>query len=415
MDNTIEEKAIEGFIEYLVDTRFVRGEADLVEFRLYATKAVLAHSDLFVDAPPEQIQLYVKYADFPVELRRKALMKAKAIEGFTELLSDIRFVCGKADVAENRLYAETFIIIAYPGLFVDASPDEIQSYVNYANSPVEQRRELLGELLMCAVPQIMDIALRVVFRGLSDIVSGGTTLAELEHLLKQLFPLLPPELCDTFLKKAREELGLNEVLKLEPRSLDLLPGSIAGADIRLNRVLYQRSVRQNESITNYEQDLAIALLEISEGENLDELIKMFGIPHDPAELIAMVREKARSACLRVLRKTIGYLPDIHQEVRKLETQGRELPLTEEVLATVPSKYDGLVEPSPADLLEHIGISRENTSEAEWQEFMMLSQKVLDGELEVGSKTGLSISAALGKDASRVRKTISRYRERQLNR
>ena len=85
------------------------------------------------------------------------------------------------------------------------------------------------------------------------------------------------------------------------------------------------------------------------------------------------------------------------------------------MATVPSRYGDLVEPSPADLLEHIGISRDNTSETEWQEFMMLSQKVLDGELEVGSKTGLSISAALGKDASRVRKTISRYRERQLNR
>ncbi len=42
-------------------------------------------------------------------------------------------------------------------------------------------------------------------------------------------------------------------------------------------------------------------------------------------------------------------------------------------------------------------------------------KILDGEIEVGSKTGLSISAALGKDASRVRKTISRYRELQRNR
>jgi len=89
-------------------------------------------------------------------------------------------------------------------------------------------------------------------------------------------------------------------------------------------------------------------------------------------------------------------------------------MTEEVLATVPSKHDDLVEPTPADLLKQIGISRDNTSEAEWQVFMMLSQKILDGELEVGSKTGLSISAALGKDAPRVRKIISRYRERQLN-
>ena len=114
----------------------------------------------------------------------------------------------------------------------------------------------------------------------------------------------------------------------------------------------------------------------------------------------------RSTILRIIRKTIEDLPDIHQEMRSLKVPGRETPLTGDIEALLAT---------PAELLRHIGISRENTTAGEWQTFMLLSQKVLDGELEVGSKTGLSITAALGKDAPRVRKTISRYRERQRNR
>ena len=125
----------------------------------------------------------------------------------------------------------------------------------------------------------------------------------------------------------------------------------------------------------------------------------------------------RSTILRIIRKTIEDLPDIHQEMRSLKVPGRETPLTgdiEALFATVTGSGD-LAPPTPAELLRHIGISRDNTTAGEWQTFMLLSQKVLDGELEVGSKTGLSITAALGKDAPRVRKTISRYRERQRNR
>ncbi len=416
MDSATKEKAIDGVIEYLADMRFVCGKTDVAEFRLYA-KAILAHSDLFVNASPDEIQFYVGYTNTPVETRREALTKEKAIEGIIEYLADMRFLCGKAEDLEFKPYMKAALTSSntFTQEFIGTSPEQIQFYVDYANSPVEQRREVLREHFRTNWQQymnVMNVESNIFFKGLSCCVSGAIKLTELEQLLKQFFP---PELCDMALKKITEELGLNEVLKLEPLNLGLLPGSVAGADIRLRTVLSQRFVRENKNNTNYEQDLAVALWEISEGKNLDEFIKMLGIKHDPAEFIAMVREKARSACLRILRKTIADLPDIRQDLRKLETPGRELPLTDEVLATVPSKHDDLVEPSPADLLEHIGISKDNTSEAEWQVFMMFAQKVLDGELEVGSKTGLSISAALGKDASRVRKTISRYRERQLNR
>ena len=336
-------------------------------------------------------------------------VREKFIEGYVECLCDTRFVCGKTDGAEFRFYMKE--VLSNSDLFVDASPDEIQFYIGYVTIPVEQRRELVSEFIKNNAELVMDMTLPLFFKGLSCIVSGEFTLAEVNEQLKQL---CPPELCDMAMKKITEALGLNEVFKLEPRDLGLLAGSVAGADERLRTVLDQRSVRRNENGSHYEQDLASALWECSEGKNLDEFMKMLGDKHYPTEVMARVREIARTACLRIIRKTIEDLPDIHQDVKELRNPGREIPLTEELLTNVPSKYDDLAEPSPTDLLEHIGITRANTSETEWQVFMMLSQKVLDGELEVGSKTGLSISAALGKDASRVRKTISRYRERQLN-
>jgi len=76
MDNAIKEKAIDGVLEYLVDKRFVCGEVDTPEFRLYA-KDALAHSDLFVDASPDEIQVYVGYTNTPVETRREVLKKEK--------------------------------------------------------------------------------------------------------------------------------------------------------------------------------------------------------------------------------------------------------------------------------------------------------------------------------------------------
>jgi hypothetical protein len=199
-------------------------------------------------------------------------------------------------------------------------------------------------------------------------------------------------------------------------------------------------------VTYYEQDAKTALWECWKGKHVDEAMKMLSKQGDPTERMATLQrimdgqepELLRTMMLSMLRKTIEDLPDISEQLqekrrtydraKKIEAEERRLQgtnavrdtllspvrMTEEVLATVPSKHDDLVEPTPADLLKQIGISRDNTSEAEWQVFMMFSQKILDGELEVGSKTGLSISAALGKDAPRVRKIISRYRERQLN-
>jgi len=81
----------------------------------------------------------------------------------------------------------------------------------------------------------------------------------------------------------------------------LLPGNIAGANERLRTVLNQRSVRQNESGSDYEQDLAVALWDSSEGKDLGKSTKMLDGEQCPGEIMATVREKARSTVLRILR------------------------------------------------------------------------------------------------------------------
>ena len=223
-------------------------------------------------------------------------IKEKTIEGFIEYLSDMRFVCGKAEDIKFKPYMKD--VLARSDLFVDASPDEIQFYVGYVNIPVEQRRELISEFIKGNAEPIMDMTLPLFFKGLSCIVSGEFMLAEVNE---QLIQFSPPELCDMAMKKIIEELGLNEVFKLKPRDIGLLPGNIAGANERLRTVLDQRSVRQNDSGSAYEQDLAVALWDSSEGKDLGKSTKMLDGEQCPGEIMATVREKARSTVLRILR------------------------------------------------------------------------------------------------------------------
>jgi hypothetical protein len=163
--------------------------------------------------------------------------------------------------------------------------------------------------------------------------------------------------------------------------------------------------------------LKAALWECARGSQhlTDELARLFmGEGNEPItieEQMALIirifrgqeQDLMRDTLLRIMRLTIEDLPDIRQEVRQLDRQN-------EILSENIPSSDDISPPSVTDLLKNIGVSRDNTSENEWQTFMMLSQKVLDGELKVGSKTGLSISAVLGQDAPRVRKIISRYRK-----
>lgn len=279
-------------------------------------------------------------------------------------------------------------------------------------------------------------------------ISFEITFAEAEKRIKQSFECALS--CITLRQLLNKPSG-NDIpsefrLHTWLSSVPLPPASIAGANVRLRRVLEQRFKTFSRDMRYYEQDAKTALWECWKGKHVDEAMKMLSKQGDPTERMATLQrimdgqepELLRTMMLSMLRKTIEDLPDISEQLqekrrtydraKKIEAEERRLQgtnavrdtllspvrMTEEVSATVPSKHDDLVEPTPADLLKQIGISRDNTSEAEWQVFMMFSQKILNGELEVGSKTGLSISAALGKDAPKVRKIISRYRERQLN-
>ena len=349
-----------------------------------------------------------------------------AIDGLVEIWADTfrnkkYFIQGKAVTAyELKPYVKAALAKPSPHIhnFFETSPEMAPACITYAKLPTEWR----AISLVLAGKDIEDkiYIFKDYFYGMAVLyITFGITAAEAERWLEQSF------------ERVLSHITLRELLNKPPESnlhtwleaLPLFPGSIAGADRRLKSVLVSRRNEVSEVITYYEQDLKIALWNCWNGSHIDECVKILQKQGDIRQQMATLRrildgeepELVRIMMLSMLRKTIGDLPDIRQDIRNLEAQGREIPLTEEVLATVPSRHDDLVEPSPADLLEHIGISRDNTSEAEWQVFMMLSQKVLDGELEVGSKTGLSISAALGKDALRVRKIISRYRERQLNR
>lgn len=383
----------------------------------------------------------------------RSTLEQKAIDGLVELWADIfcneiYFVQGKAFTTyQLKPYVKAALAEPDSATLCHIQSPRAGAYVTYASLPIELRAIVLA-LTEKDVEDGLYFFKRL-FYGFAVLHSTlGITAAEAEWRLEQSFKR---DLSHVTLKELRDKPDKSN-LHTWLEALPLFPGSIAGADRHLKTVLMSRyrTVSGDErvcpEVTYYEQDAKTALWECWKGKHVDEAMKMLSKQGDPTERMATLQrimdgqepELLRTMMLSMLRKTIEDLPDISEQLqekrrtydraKKIEAEERRLQGTnavrdtllspvrmiEEVLATVPSKHDDLVEPTPADLLKQIGISRDNTSEAEWQVFMMFSQKILDGELEVGSKTGLSISAALGKDAPRVRKIISRYRERQLN-
>lgn len=372
----------------------------------------------------------------------RSTLDQKAIDGLVELWADIfrneiYFVQGKAfKTYQLKPYVKAALAEPDSATLCHIQSPRAGAYVTYASLPIELR-----EIVLALTEKDVEDDLyffKRLFYGFAVLHNTlGITAAEAERRLEQSFNR---DLSHVTLKELLNKPD-KSILHTWLEALPLFPGSIAGADTRLNSVLVSRLKEVSEATTYYEQDLKVALWECWKGKNLDEAMKMLSKQGDPIERMATLQrimdgqepELLRTMMLSMLRKTFEDLPDISEQLqekrrtysraKKTEAEERRLQgpnavrdtLLSPVRMTVPSKDDDLVELTPADLLEHMSISRDNTSEAEWQVFMMFSQKILDGELEVGSKTGLSISAALGKDASRVRKTISRYRERQLNR
>jgi len=342
-------------------------------------------------------------------------LKEKVIEGLIEYLSDIRFVCGKTEVAEFRLYMKE--VLSNSDLKDYVLPDDIPFYVGYTNFPVEHRRAQLSEFLKNNAEQARVIASSLIFKTLSNIVSGAITLAEVEETLSQFSP---PEIVTLALKKVTKELDMTTVLKLEPRDLGLLPGSVAGKDERLRKILSRRQAKQNDGESDYQQDLAVALWECSESKDLDKFMKR--------------------SYLRILRKTIADMPEINGKINENQRQEEfekknkianldfafrlkpkfqgDSPFQKEVRAEAMS-LDSLpdVEDSAelskeeameaiVEALNHKGIKNSDLTPKEWAEIYERQDLVREG-YEFSSKTGISISSFYGKAANAKEKRWSR--------
>ena len=359
----------------------------------------------------------------------------RVIQGLITLWEDIWFVTGGSIVSKalKPLVCDT---LREPGSFIEKAiasmPDNARWFISYANLPVGKRRKATSESLTRKEGKQLAWLLK---RGLPLLAiscrSEGITAAEAERRLIQQYEDALSTITLKELVKADDSVTYDNAVRNLMGGFGFSTGSVTGADKRLNYVLEKRLTQEshfvgpatdNVTITTYEQDLKVALWECAKGGNKHltyEMLRMFmgegNQPKPIEEQIALIvrifrgqeHDLMRDTLLRIMRKTIADLPEIRQGVRQLDKQN-------EALSENITSSGDLSSPSATDLLEHIGISRDNTSENEWQTFMMLSQKILDGELEVGSKTGLSISTVLGQDAARVRKVISRYRERQAN-
>lgn len=374
----------------------------------------------------------------------------RAIKGLVDLWEDICFVQGKGFIARQlKLHIQK--ALKEPGSAIhrlfEATPGKAEWYISYGKKPKGLRRRIIGQnLTRKAVQELTWLFKRGIYNLAIAYRSEGITAAEAERRINRQYRDALSTITLKELVKADDNATYkNEVHNLMAR-LGLTTGSLAGADKRLKIVLAERFRTLTGKTPLYELDLKEAMWECATGNGhlLYETLKVIeGDPPRPLEeqisLIVRIfkgqeQKLMRGTLLRILRKTIADLPEISDELRQkhraykrgkaIEAEELRLERVSAVKDTLmtPLKHvegfvDGIEEPavSPADLLERIGITKENTSPADWETLMLISRKVLDGELESGSKTGLSISAAFGSDAARVRKTISRYRERQPRR
>ncbi|MFC2040428.1 hypothetical protein ACFLTW_04575 [Chloroflexota bacterium] len=386
----------------------------------------------------------------------------RAINGLIDLWEDICFIQGKGHKARQlKPYIQTALI--EPGSVVhrliEYLPDREEWYTHYDNYSRPGLRGKVGKIVGGSVGQrrkiishnltkktIQDLAL-LLKHGMYILGSGchsmGVSAAEVERrIYRQYEDALSDIPLKELIKDEDNTTYENEIRNLMAK-LGLSTGSVAGMDIRLKEVLTQRLRSFMGKTPSYEHDLKAALWECAKGNKhmQHEILKLIeGDPPRPIDdqitLIMRVargqeRKLIRGTIFRIIRKTIADLPDVSEELLKKHrayNRGQKISQEEKRLegasalkdtlmspikSIEESVVDGIQEPalSPTDLLKNIGITQEETSPVEWETLMLLSRKVLDGELELGSKVGLSISAVLENDAARVRKVISRYRKK----
>ena len=348
--------------------------------------------------------------------------KRKVVNNFVEFYNDLCYVRDKPAAnrqlkryLKNKQGSKVWKVIS-------ASPSDIQFFTHYTDTPIESRRTWLDTAYFRLMAALHNLVLHFVYLYLWHIFEG-VRLAEIKKCWEEC---VGRELSEVMFEEMTRQLGANEVIRFGMDTLRLSPGSIAGANARLRNVLNQRSVKQGEHKSDYEQDLSVGLWECSEGAHLDEFRKMLSDKGNLTEVATslrqMLKEKdgktIRSIVLRILRKTIEDLPDIHQEVRKQKMRDRESPLPDNVdtiMAETPwMQPDNLSEAEGREAiieaLAHKGIKYDDLTPKEWAEIFERHELISKG-YEFSSKTGISISSFYGEAAKTKEKRWSRIKQK----
>ena len=291
----------------------------------------------------------------------KTATKRKAINSFVEFWSDTLYIRGKLPTnrkLKRYLKAKTGSKIWGA---ISASPNDVQFFAHYTDTSLESRRKWLENAFFRSITELAlyNPALRLFYLTIW-LLSEGVKMIEVKEALEECIGC---ELSEIIFNAMARQLGTTRVIKLDFGTLGLRPGNIAGANARLRSISEARAVKSDEHKSDYEQDLSVVLWQCSQGVHLDEFRKMLSDKGDLAGEVAslrkMLKEKdskaIRSVILRILRKTIEDLPDIRQDIRNLEAQGREVPLTDGILSTLeakPEQYENALDNFLDMITEH---------------------------------------------------------------
>lgn len=377
----------------------------------------------------------------------------KALNGLIDLWADVYsteryFIQGKSFKA-GQLKPHVKAALAEPDSsilkVIEAEPEKAAACIEYGSIPMRVRRNTIIQNLIRK--ELRDNEFLYFFDGAFYLaavlhISFGITFAEAEKRMKQSFGLI---LSRMTLKQLLSEPSENDIpsefrLHTWLSSLPLSAGSIAGANVRLRRVLEQRFKIFSGDTRHYEQDLKIALLDCWNGSHVDACVKLLRDQGDTTQQMATFKrildgqepKLLRTMLLAMLRKTIEEETDIADEIKERRRQEEYLanlnkqrrkddePLSgfivrdESVLENIEAKEDRLTEKltyeGAIELLRHEGINKDDLTEKDWRCIFQLTDAVNEGA-EIASKKGLSLNAYFGDDSAATRKQLSRLRKR----
>lgn len=300
---------------------------------------------------------------------------------------------------------------------LEADPQKAEACAIYVRIPARVRRNVIVQNLIRK--ELKDNEFLFLFDRLVYLAAGlniilGITFVEAERRLKQSFKRM---LSRITLRQLLSEPSENDIpseflVHTWLSSLPLPPASIAGANIRLRYVLRQQLKTFSSDMRCYEQDVKAALWECWNGRHIDECLKMLHKQGNTTEQMAKFYRilhgqeptLLRSILLRMLRKTIEEIPEIHQEIRRLQTLDRELPLTEETLATLPPKHNQY-ETALDNLLDLLSLRKVDISHLDTRSLNLLNEELNR------DKFGMSRRQYYGQDEDRIKQQFKRLSDK----